>query len=298
KILLSDRIGNQRSYEYSIEKSDTRVPDIKLSGVENFKTYSEPVKAEIEISDEDSGIKKAFINVTKRDQNGNEISNRLYNNSSITFNEDGNYIIEIGAEDKEGNVRRVKRMFTVDLSAPEIEPLDSFNKKVLSSFAIEGNIKKLINDYSYVNVDMLLNGSDYDGSEVSTPGKYVLKLTATDEAGRSSSRKAEFIISGNEVGKTEDMNLVPDGIIKKQEDLKQKQIIKKSGTGETIVPKNIVKSVKMNEPSGESGTMTVSQKDISTKTISKNGPGNKDDGEKKSFDLLDEIFGFFDSFLF
>ena len=54
-----------------------------------------------------------------------------------------------------------------------------------------------------MDYEVLLNGQEYDGSYLEEPGKYVLKLVATDELGRSSSEKAEFIISSNKVRSNE-----------------------------------------------------------------------------------------------
>ena len=204
KTTLTDVAGNESEYTFSVEKQSMEAPVIVLSGSREGEVHTGvPVGIGIEIS-HDSDVKTDYrIIALRKNESGVQVWQKELGTGVTEFTEEGYYTIEAVCADSEGNTSRLIRHFTIDTKAPVIAPLDEFNKKILSSFAFNGDPGNVISDYSHVDYEVLLNGQEYDGSYLEEPGKYVLKLVATDELGRSSSEKAEFIISSNKVRSNE-----------------------------------------------------------------------------------------------
>ncbi len=202
KAELTDNSGNISEYDFTIEKDFGEAPKLSTEGCREDQVFTEvPVKINIGISSSAKNAPEHRIVAVRKNENGAVEWQKELSAGENVFNEEGYYLIEVVAADSEGNSSRLIRHFTIDTEAPMIAPLDEFNKRILSSFAFKGDPMSAISDYSHVDYDVFLNGQEYDGSSIEEPGKYVLKLVATDELGRSSSQKAEFIISSNEVKK-------------------------------------------------------------------------------------------------
>lgn len=200
KVRLSDNAGNESEYSFCVEKDAHEAPVITLKGSDEGQVHTEvPVKINIAVEYDKDTLADYRIVEIRKNKNGEVVSQRDLNAGLSEFTEEGYYTIEAVAADSEGNTARLIRHFTIDTNAPVIAPLDEFNKKILSSFAFNGDPGNVISDYSLFEYDVLLNGQEYDGSSIDEPGKYVLKLVATDELGRTSSERAEFIISSNEI---------------------------------------------------------------------------------------------------
>ncbi|MBO6137189.1 MAG: hypothetical protein J6O71_01110 [Lachnospiraceae bacterium] len=217
KAVLTDNAGNESEYTFAVEKEASEAPVINLSGTKEGEVHTgTPVSIGISIShDEDTRADYRIIAVRKN-ESGEAVWQRELRTGTTEFTEEGYYTIEIAAGDSDGNTARLIRHFTIDTNAPVIATLEEFNKKILSSFGFNGDPGSVISDYSHVDYDVLLNGQEYDGSSIEEPGKYVLKLVATDELGRTSSEKCEFIISSNSVKVEADgeQNLISENMLK------------------------------------------------------------------------------------
>ncbi len=198
KAVASDRAGNRAVYGFELKNEDQTAPVIKMEGIDNLALLSHGADLICTCEDSDSGIERASVTIEKRDEAGVSVWIREVSPGTIRFQEDGNYSVRFTAVDKAGNRTERSRSFTIDNSPPLITSLEAYHKKVLSSFSFPEDPGKYVSDYTFVTYQLYLNGREYDGRTVSSPGKYVLRLCATDEFGRESQEKAEFLISSNE----------------------------------------------------------------------------------------------------
>ena len=113
---------------------------------------------------------------------------------SFTVSEEGNYKVTLHGEDRSGNVSEKNGYFTIDKTGPGLMDLSSLDKKTFTSVSFTDDPRNSIRDYSFVTSSLTLSGKNYDGSKVTKPGRYILKMSAVDEAGHRSEEKAEFII--------------------------------------------------------------------------------------------------------
>lgn len=116
---------------------------------------------------------------------------------SLTIEEEGDYELEVRVQDAAGNsaVKTVK--FTLDMTKPEIDYIENLNKKYIKSFKLPDNFGEYIRDDGGVDYKAYVNSMNYDeGQEISEDGRYILKVSAVDDAGNQSEKSVEFIVDG------------------------------------------------------------------------------------------------------
>ncbi len=198
KVSLKDKAGNRSEYSFDVEKYLSVPPHISIEGTKEGEVHTSiPVAIKTEITPGSGDRTEYKINLVKRDERGNVSWKRECSEGDLSINEEGYYTLEVLCADSDGNSAELIRNFTVDTDAPRVASLEEYNKRVLSSFGFKGDPGSVISDYSHVDYDIFLNGSEYDGRDITEEGKYVLKLVASDELGRVTTEKAEFIISSN-----------------------------------------------------------------------------------------------------
>lgn len=114
---------------------------------------------------------------------------------SLTIEEEGEYELEVKVSDAAGNsaVKTIK--FTLDMTKPEIEYIENLNKKYVKSFKLPENFSEYIRDNGEVDYKAYINSMNYDeGQEISEDGRYILKVSAVDDAGNQSEKSVEFIV--------------------------------------------------------------------------------------------------------
>ncbi len=209
-----DMTGNKGISEFSLNKEDDRkpekdtgekeeqpedreytVPEMYLKGFRNFQKTDKDVK--IEAGSENYFPEEGKVIIERHGMDGELMETYEAEPGTINVSDEGNYAVHYEIDCESGKYERYG-YFTIDRSSPVIKSLKEIDKKTFSSFALGQDPLSFIEDLTYVNGHVTLSGREYDGGEVTIPGKYVLKIAATDELGHSSEESAEFIISGKE----------------------------------------------------------------------------------------------------
>ncbi len=211
RLEAEDILSNKASYDFKIEMEDERekdtdrerdrdreydeIPDMYLRGFENFQKTEGNVRIEAGVGNSFPDEGRVFIE--RHDKNG-ELSN-VYESEpgEIEIKDEGNYVVHYEIEDR-GNIYEEYGYFTIDRSSPVVESLKDIDRKTFSSFSVDSDPLNSIEDYTYVNGRMTLSGREYDGHEIRESGKYILKISATDELGHSTEESAEFLIENND----------------------------------------------------------------------------------------------------
>ena len=198
-----DEEDYEENEEEEIEEKDFTAPELSIEGFENFQVTSEAVGVITRMYDDEPDDAMTYVRIERHGKDGALISERILKPGSAWIRDEGSYVVDFTALDRSGNSSRLVKYFTIDRSAPEIDSLANLNQKRFLSFLFEGEPGTLVHDYSYVKNTLYLNGKEYDGSRVDTPGRYILRLKASDELGNASEEKAEFLIVGREPDKEE-----------------------------------------------------------------------------------------------
>ncbi len=227
-VTAEDEAGNKSEGSMSLERQDDTPPVIRFYGIIEQEIYAEDAVLKTVIRDDSGECANSWLLTEIRDQEGNLIFRQKNDPADLSFTRSGIVTVTAYAEDPYGNRAERKITFTIDKDAPKINGLDGLDGKELKEFSMEEPPEELIDDLSYVNYDLYLNGLEYDGSAVTRSGKYVLKLIASDEAGNRSSKSASFTIKNEtkkEIAKTP---AVSADVIKRGTDgKKQEKVIKK-----------------------------------------------------------------------
>ncbi|MCR5000850.1 MAG: hypothetical protein K6A71_03545 [Lachnospiraceae bacterium] len=118
---------------------------------------------------------------------------------TISISEEGAYELNVTAADLAGNTAGKSIKFTLDMTGPEIEYIENLDKKYIKSFRLPDNFSEYIKDKNGVNYKTYINSMNYDeGSEIDEDGKYVLKVSAVDEAGNQAEKSVEFIVDSTQ----------------------------------------------------------------------------------------------------
>ncbi len=206
-VVLYDRAGNISQKDIMIksdigklisgkekEEADNEAPEIDIKGFEDFKVYEGTVTILSYASDDDLDPEKTVLNIERRGMEGEVLQEMSARPGSITVREEGNYKVILHGEDRSGNVSEKSGYFTIDKNGPGLMDFSSLDKKTFTSVSFTDDPRNSIQDYSFVTSSLTLSGKKYDGSKVTKPGRYILKMSAVDEAGHRSEEKAEFII--------------------------------------------------------------------------------------------------------
>ena len=203
--LVEDKAGN--TCEDSISFSIDTVPPVVeivngLSLTEDMVTNVAPeISFRIkEANYETAGLICELYRITedkKRElkQSPEWIMNEENSVFSITIDEEGSYELSVTAADLAGNTAGKTVKFTLDTTKPDIEYVENFDKKYIKSFRLPDNFSDYIKDRSGVNYKTYINSMNYDeGREIDEDGKYVLKVSAVDDAGNQAEKTVEFIV--------------------------------------------------------------------------------------------------------
>ena len=118
---------------------------------------------------------------------------------SITIDEEGAYELSVTAADLAGNTAGKSIKFTLDMTKPDIEYVENLDKKYIKSFRLPDNFADYIKDKSGVNYKTYINSANFEeGREIDEDGKYVLKVSAVDDAGNQAEKTVEFIVDSTQ----------------------------------------------------------------------------------------------------
>ncbi|MCR5651259.1 MAG: hypothetical protein K6F86_08785 [Lachnospiraceae bacterium] len=193
-----DRAGNKSLGTVIIKKSDVTPPVIDIYGALDRGIYGSDVDITVDVKDDLDTEVSYSANILVRDASGKMIYSRTTDSKKLRITESGIVTVTVTAADQSGNKASSAVTFLVDRDAPKINGLENYDGKIFEKFFLKEEPEDMIDDLSCVTYDVYLNGLEYDGREVVQDGNYILKITATDEFGRKSEKRAGFTIKKDE----------------------------------------------------------------------------------------------------
>ena len=197
--VVEDSLGNSLEKEKSV-MIDNSLPQIGSETIESNSYVSGNVLVDAATSDEYSGVVDTGFNLSN---NSGELSTgNLGTNLETDQYSDGNYTVEIFAEDKAGNTAKKSIQFYIDNTGPEIISAQPEN---LSNVSGEFEVKGLgrDNQSGIKTSNFSLNSSnrpisgDLNQSIDSTDlenGAYRIKFTTEDQAGNTGNLTREITV--------------------------------------------------------------------------------------------------------
>ena len=201
-MTATDGAGNVATEQTIHFTVDVTAPVISIQGTKDYFITKDMVALQFSVLESYYETNQVRITGTRKDADGNITNLNIegWANTARTstlskeFSEDGYYTITIESVDRAGNSRRQTIHFTIDTQSPVIADLSHYNGKYLKRFVLEEALEDLISELTSPTVRMTLNGSAYDGGEITEDGKYTLIIEVTDEVGLTATRTIEFII--------------------------------------------------------------------------------------------------------
>lgn len=194
-----DNVGHRSSLSQTLT-IDLDAPVVVLKGVNDYDMTDGAVEFSAEITDDFYSSKKVSISGTRTDMDGKVykldfgafLQSANPTTISQTFKESGVYDITLVTSDIAGNEHKENVHFTIDNAAPVIGDLSKYDGKIFKSFSWDEDLDELVSDLTVCDVQMFLNGSEYDGSSDIADGSYVLLIVATDEMGHRTEKEVRF----------------------------------------------------------------------------------------------------------
>ncbi|MDE5872542.1 MAG: hypothetical protein K2H07_01370, partial [Lachnospiraceae bacterium] len=194
-----DNVGHRSQLSQTLT-IDLDAPVVVLKGVNDYDMTDGAVQFLAEITDDFYSSKKVSISGTRTDMDGKVhkldfgtfLQSMNPTTISQTFNESGVYDITLVTSDIAGNEHRENIHFTIDNAGPVIGDLSKYDGKIFKRFSWDEDLDELVSDLTVCDVQMFLNGSEYDGSSDIEDGSYVLLIVATDEMGHRTEKEVRF----------------------------------------------------------------------------------------------------------
>lgn len=201
-MTATDRAGNTATEQTLHFTLDVTAPAISVIGTKDYLVTKDKVSIQFSVTESYYETNQVRITGTRKGADGKQTNLNIEGwantgkTSSLSqeYTEDGYYTITIESTDRAGNRRSETIHFTIDTQPPVIAELGQYNGKYLKKFVLEEALEDLISELTSPTVKMTLNGSVYDGREITEDGKYTLIIEVTDEVGLTTTRTVEFII--------------------------------------------------------------------------------------------------------
>lgn len=201
-MTATDGAGNVAATQTLTFTVDCTAPVVTLSGTRDYFVTNKGVTIVFSVFESYFETNEVQIQGNRRLANGRTEAIRIsgWNNSGVSsalnqeFREDGYYTITMTATDRAGNNKQQVIHFTIDTEPPVIGDLSQYDGKYLSEFQLKESLEDLISELTVPTVRMTLNGEAYDGSAITTDGKYSLVIVVEDEVGLSTTKSIEFVI--------------------------------------------------------------------------------------------------------
>jgi hypothetical protein len=121
-VQAEDLAGNKMIIQEKSFIIDTQKPRIKIQGIDNGRSYSKPVKIQVDVKDQNLNPDKTYIYLNGKKMN------------SVMIKKDGYYTIDVKTEDLAGNQNRCSRKFTVNQKGIQIHFLqEDLKEKQIST---------------------------------------------------------------------------------------------------------------------------------------------------------------------
>lgn len=201
-MTATDGAGNVATEQTIHFTVDVTAPVVSIMGTKDYLVTKDQVSVEFSVTESYFETNQVRITGNRRGADGTveNLNIEGWTNTakvstlSKEFTEDGYYTLTITSTDRAGNSRQETIHFTIDTQPPVIADLSRYNGKYLKGFVLEETLEDMISELTSPTVRMTLNGSAYDGSEITEDGKYTLIIEVTDEVGLAATRTIEFII--------------------------------------------------------------------------------------------------------
>ncbi len=206
-VKASDSAGNtyEENLGFSVDRTAPVITMTEGLKIKDEMITNEPPTLNFRIVENNYGTSKVFCDLKKRKgMKGFEpckspewIMTGETADFSLTVEEEGSYELTVKAVDAAGNSSVKTMRFTLDMTSPQIDYIENLDRKYIKSFKLPGNFGEFIKDQNDVSYQTYLNSMNYDeGEEVAEDGKYVLKVSAVDDAGNQTEKSVEFIVDG------------------------------------------------------------------------------------------------------
>lgn len=202
RVTSTDIAGNYSEKQITAGQRDVVPPLISMEGCNDYDVINDDVCLRFFVTDDNLKSSAPAGEAVRADADGKAMETVPLTFPETVFTKEGDYSVTVRAEDTFGNKAQRTWKFRIDKTAPVIRGLKEYDGKTLKAFRLAGGTDSLVSDMSGITYRIYLNGKDFDeNSVVNEPGKYVLRVTAEDEAGNSSAEQAQFTIEQNESGK-------------------------------------------------------------------------------------------------
>lgn len=204
EILVSatDRLGRTSSAQTEF-RIDKNAPQLLLEGLNDGQVTSE--KPVISVNTAECFYDSTIVEVSLAKKMDSDIScivdkqvyvmQDKYDTKEIIISEEGEYELTCTATDRSGNSKSSKMNFTVDYTPPVIAKMDDIDGKYFKSYTLNDGLFNVVKDMTKCTIKAFLNDDEIAGDElVVEEGKYVLWVSAVDEADNYSEKAATFII--------------------------------------------------------------------------------------------------------
>lgn len=231
-VEASDSAGNicKESIEFSIDKEPPEITLLDGGSLSDGLVTNEPPNIRFRVKE--SNYRTALVSYELKPAGKNRLRDNvkdvksfewfMSNESdeySVLADEEGSYELIINAVDGAGNSSAKTISFTLDMTSPSIDYVENLNKKYIKSFKLPDNFNEYIKDQGEVSYQTYINSRNYDANEqIEEDGKYVLKVSAVDDAGNQTEKTVEFIVDGTLPrvvidGMADDGSVNKDGVI-------------------------------------------------------------------------------------
>ena len=186
-IAASDTVGH-KVFKDIIFVADNTKPELKVRGPEDGSVVSDRFDVNLEVSDSSLKVFSVVL------PNGTRVDNRNAFTVDTASLADGEYTLQISAEDGPGNVVKEKRTIKVDRTIPSVGITSPSNGTAVSGKidvkynVNDDNLKSVMLAVGEKSIEIKNTGSYSLDTRTLFDGQYTLKLTAEDKAGNINSK--------------------------------------------------------------------------------------------------------------
>lgn len=193
-------IAETKTISFILDKTP---PEVAIEGFENHLITDKEVMAFFRVTDFYYQGMDITAKIRKTDIEGKDTETAVHFDSMVgkttesteELTEDGKYTLYLTATDRAGNTSSLHKSFLIDTQAPVIRYMEEYDGKYFKAFSLKHTMEEMLLDFTLNDYQITLNGLYYDGiSLITEEGKYLLEISARDEAGHETWGKAEFIV--------------------------------------------------------------------------------------------------------
>ena len=200
EIEAEDEAGNKSKVSFEI-LIDSQMPVLGIAEIEDYVILNKNVPVSFYVFEENcfqslnasleresfSGEKEAF-SIEKWDGENKRTANAF-------CEQEGIYKISLEASDAAGNKNMIKKIFTIDKTAPELPNLSNIDGRCMKEFVWNFDAYRKIKDFTTCTSIMEVDGMLYHaGERILREGIHTFSVKAIDAAGNEAEERAVFEI--------------------------------------------------------------------------------------------------------